>query len=65
MAESLRTIYIEDVDGIYFAYKSKSDKYAGPKLVDANIDRDVADALCEATTIYNSTQALLCDIYNA
>lgn len=58
-------IYIEDVDGIYFAYRTKNDPYAGPKLIQANIDEEVASELCEATTRYNETQKLLCDIYNA
>jgi len=65
MDQSLVSIYIEDVDGIYFAYRSKSDPYAGPKLTEARLPAEVADALCEATERYNDTQALLCDIYNA
>lgn len=65
MDDQLVSIYIEDVDGIYFAYKSRSDKYAGPKLSEAKLVKDVADELCSITTLYNDTQALLCDIYNA
>ena len=59
------TIYVEDVDGLYFAYKSKTDPYAGPKLVEAKLPKRVADELWFATSLYNDTQALLCDIYNA
>lgn len=65
MINNLVVIYIEDVDGIYFAYKSKSDEYAGPKLKEASLPEIVAHELCDATTRYNHTQTLLCDIYNA
>lgn len=65
MDDSLVTIYIEDLDGIYFAYRSKTDPYAGPKLVEAKLPKEIADELCSATSRYNDTQALLCDIYNA
>jgi hypothetical protein len=65
MEESLVTIYIEDLDGIYCAYRSRTDPYAGPKLTAANIRKDIADELCDATIRYNEVQALLCDIYNA
>lgn len=61
----LAAIYIEDVDGIYFAYRSKTDPYAGPKLIEARLPKEIADELCFATSKYNESQALLCDIYNA
>lgn len=65
MDDHLVTIYIEDLDGIYFAYRSKSDPYAGPKLTEARTTEFFADTLCDATLKYNETQKLLCDIYNA
>ena len=65
MEGPLAAIYIEDVDGIYFAYRSKTDPYAGPKLIEAKLPVDIAHELCTATTKFNESQALLCDIYNA
>jgi len=65
MGENLVTIYIEDLDGIYFAYLSKTDPYAGPKLVEARTTEFFANELCDITLRYNESQALLCDIYNA
>jgi hypothetical protein len=65
MDESLVAIYIENLDGIYFAYRSKTDPYAGQKLIVANIRNDIADELCDATRRYNESQALLYEMYNA
>ena len=64
--EELATIYIEDVDGIYSAYKSKNDPYAsGSKLIAANLDKSFADALCEATSKYNQSQDALYQLFTA
>lgn len=55
----MKTIYIEDNDGIYSAYADKHDPYVCGRLIEATIDAGMAKLLCEATKYYNQSQDLL------
>lgn len=56
---AMKTIYIENNDGIYSAYADKHDPYICGHVITATIEATTADALCEATKYYNQSQDLL------
>ena len=63
--EELMLVYVENVDGVYSAYASKSDPYvATTKLKEAKIDRWTAETLIRTTAEYNESQKLLYSLFN-
>ena len=58
-------VYVENLDGVYSAYASKSDPYvATNNLKEARIERYVAEELIRTTAEYNESQKLLYSLYN-
>ena len=48
--EELKLVYVENVDGVYSAYASKSDPYvATTNLKEAKLDRWIAESLIRTT----------------
>ena len=63
--EELMLVYVENVDGVYSAYASKSDPYvATTNLKEAKIDRWTAETLIRTTAEYNESQKLLYSLFN-
>lgn len=63
--EELMPVYVENVDGVYSAYASKSDPYVSTtNLKEAKIDRFIAESLIRTTAEYNESQKLLYSLFN-
>lgn len=60
----MKTIYVENNDGIYAAYANKHDPYVCGKLVEAKVAINLAEHLCETTRYYNEAQDILRQICN-
>jgi hypothetical protein len=62
---SLVKIYIENVDGVYSVYDSKTNPYiTRAHLKEASVSKEIAEYLCKVTSDYNEAQDTMFYLYN-
>ena len=60
----MKTVYVENNDGVFSAYTKKSDPMVVGKLVECNLPESIADTLIQITKDYNESQDLMRQLYN-
>lgn len=59
-----KKIYVEESNGILYAYESKHNPFISGQLKEAQLERNLAECLCNITKEFNQNQDLLYKIYH-
>jgi hypothetical protein len=60
----MKKIYVEDSNGLLYAYSSKHNPFICGATKEATMERNLAEWLCKATQDFNQSQDLLYKIYH-